>query len=230
MQSVPQPTQHLLLTRSSISPPSCCSPVVSFDLFLSTLKRCVRNAVVVVVTKHNADMSASKYSVHLQDVGFHMCGSVRICTTPERLEEAKYQMQRHGWQKSPQRLIATEEVAQVHPLLNVDDVLGALYFPGGYLWHYNEKKESIILYRKPFLRFFSEDGYTDPYSLTQAFGVGARMYGAEVYMPAPVTGLNYRSDGRWDVHTAHGTIKAKRVVNAAGKDITRFHSVHNIAS
>jgi len=125
-----------------------------------------------------------------QDVGFHMCGSVRICTTPERLEEAKYQMQRHGWQKSPQRLITTEEVAQVHPLLNVDDVLGALYFP--------------------------EDGYTDPYSLTQAFGVGARMYGAEVYMPAPVTGLNYRSDGRWDVHTAHGTIKAKRVVNAAG--------------
>ena len=61
-----------------------------------------------------------------------MCGSVRICTTPERLEEAKYQMQRHGWQKSPQRLITTEEVAQVHPLLNVDDVLGALYFPGGY--------------------------------------------------------------------------------------------------
>lgn len=73
--------------------------------------------------------------IYLQDVGFHMCGSVRICTTPERLEEAKYQMQRHGWQKAPQRLITTEEVAQVHPLLNVDDVLGALYFPGGYSSH-----------------------------------------------------------------------------------------------
>ena len=77
-------------------------------------------------------LSSFKYSVYPQDVGFHMCGSVRICTTPERLEEAKYQMQRHGWQKSPQRLITTEEVAQVHPLLNVDDVLGALYFPGGF--------------------------------------------------------------------------------------------------
>ncbi|XP_078379447.1 dimethylglycine dehydrogenase, mitochondrial-like [Oculina patagonica] len=125
-----------------------------------------------------------------QDVGFHMCGSIRICTTPERLEEAKYQMQRHGWQKAPQRLITTEEVAQVHPLLNVDDVLGALYFP--------------------------EDGYLDPYSMTQALAIGARMYGAELYMPAPVTGLNYRSDGRWDVQTPHGTIKAKHVVNAAG--------------
>jgi len=61
-----------------------------------------------------------------------MCGSVRICTTPERLEEAKYQMQRHGFQKSPQRLITAEEVAKLHPLLKVDDVLGALYFPGGY--------------------------------------------------------------------------------------------------
>ena len=59
-----------------------------------------------------------------------MCGSIRICTTPERLDEAKYQMQRHGWMKSPQRIITTEEVTKVHPLLNVDDVLGALYFPG----------------------------------------------------------------------------------------------------
>ena len=70
--------------------------------------------------------------IYRQDVGFHMCGSVRICTTPERLEEAKYQMHRHGCFKAPQRLITTEEVARVHPLLNVNDVLGALYFPGGY--------------------------------------------------------------------------------------------------
>ena len=42
------------------------------------------------------------------------------------------------------------------------------------------------------------------------------MYGAEIYMPAPVTGLNLRSDGRWDVLTPYGTIKAKQVVNAAG--------------
>lgn len=69
-----------------------------------------------------------------------MCGSVRICTTPERLEEAKYQMHRHGWQKAPQRLITTREVAQVHPLLNVDDVLGALYFPGGFLFNFFLRK------------------------------------------------------------------------------------------
>ena len=35
-------------------------------------------------------------------------------------------------------------------------------------------------------------------------------------MPAPVTSLNLRTDGGWDVGTEHGTIKAKQVVNAAG--------------
>lgn len=60
------------------------------------------------------------------------------------------------------------------------------------------------------------DGHIDPYSLTQAYAIGARKYGAEIYMPAPVSALNFRSDGKWDVHTEHGVIKAKHVVNAAG--------------
>jgi len=61
------------------------------------------------------------------------------------------------------------------------------------------------------------DGHIDPYSLTQALAIGARKYGAEIYMPAPVKALNHRTDGRWDVHTEHGVIRAKHVVNAAGK-------------
>ena len=49
------------------------------------------------------------------------------------------------------------------------------------------------------------------------------MYGADIYMPAPVTGLELRSDGRWDVQTPYGTIKAKQVVKAAGnRNITQF--------
>ena len=83
--------------------------------------------------------------IFMQDVGFHMCGSVRICTTPERLEEAKYQMHRHGWLKAPQRLITTEEVAQVHPLLNVDDVFGALYFPGQWVFILLSSKKCFII-------------------------------------------------------------------------------------
>lgn len=60
------------------------------------------------------------------------------------------------------------------------------------------------------------DGHIDPYSLTMALAAGARMYGAQIYNPAPVTGLSPRSDGKWDVHTPHGTIRANRIVNATG--------------
>lgn len=75
--------------------------------------------------------------------------------------------------------------------------------------------------------FCSDDGHIDPYSLTQALAIGARKYGAEIYMPAPVMALNYRTDGRWDVHTEHGVIKAKHVVNAAGTHIARLaHKNH----
>lgn len=60
------------------------------------------------------------------------------------------------------------------------------------------------------------DGHIDPYSLTMALAAGARMYGAQIYNPAPVTGLSPRADGKWDVQTPHGTICAGRIVNATG--------------
>lgn len=60
------------------------------------------------------------------------------------------------------------------------------------------------------------DGHIDPYSLTMALAAGARMYGAQIYNPAPVRALTPRSDGKWDVQTPHGTIQANRIVNTAG--------------
>lgn len=53
-----------------------------------------------------------------------------MCTTPDRMDEAKYQMQRQGWHKAPQWLVTPEEIAKMHPLLKMDDVLGGLFNPG----------------------------------------------------------------------------------------------------
>ncbi|XP_078684529.1 dimethylglycine dehydrogenase, mitochondrial-like isoform X2 [Branchiostoma floridae x Branchiostoma belcheri] len=125
-----------------------------------------------------------------QDVGFHGPGTIRLASTPERVDEFRYQMQRQGWNKAPQWLLTPEEVHQMHPLLNMDKVLMGLHNPG--------------------------DGHIDPYSLTQAYAIGARMYGADIYQQAGVTGMSMRSDGSWNVDTPHGTIHAQRVVNAAG--------------
>lgn len=50
-----------------------------------------------------------------------------------------------------------------------------------------------------------------------ALAAGARKYGALLKFPAPVTSLKLRPDGTWDVGTQQGSVRANRVVNAAGK-------------
>lgn len=50
-----------------------------------------------------------------------------------------------------------------------------------------------------------------------ALAAGARKYGALLKYPAPVTSLKPRSDGTWDVETPQGSVRANRIVNAAGK-------------
>jgi len=67
---------------------------------------------------------------HLQAVGFHTPGSLRICTTPDRMDEARYQMARQGWHKAPQWLVTPEEIEKMVPIMNMDSILGGLFNPG----------------------------------------------------------------------------------------------------
>ncbi|KAG0727747.1 Dimethylglycine dehydrogenase, mitochondrial [Chionoecetes opilio] len=124
-----------------------------------------------------------------QETGLHLCGSIRLATTPARVDEMKYQMSRHS-QDAPLCLLTTEEVLQYVPIANVDKILMGLYSP--------------------------YDGHVDPYSLTQAIAKGARRYGAKIVQGAGVEGLRLREDGRWLVSTTQGDVVADRVVNAAG--------------
>uniref|UniRef100_A0A2K5HWP2 Dimethylglycine dehydrogenase n=1 Tax=Colobus angolensis palliatus TaxID=336983 RepID=A0A2K5HWP2_COLAP len=125
-----------------------------------------------------------------QVVGFHQPGSIRLATTPVRVDEFKYQMTRTGWHATEQYIIQPEKIQEMFPLLNMNKVLAGLYNPG--------------------------DGHIDPYSLTMALAAGARKYGALLKYPAPVTSLKARSDGTWEVETPQGSMRANRIVNAAG--------------
>ncbi|XP_036770038.2 dimethylglycine dehydrogenase, mitochondrial isoform X1 [Manis pentadactyla] len=125
-----------------------------------------------------------------QVVGFHQPGSIRIATTPVRVDEFKYQMTRTGWHATEQYIIEPKKIQEIFPLLNMNKILAGLYNPG--------------------------DGHIDPYSLTMALAAGARKYGALLKYPAPVTSLKSRSDGTWDVETPQGSMRANRIVNAAG--------------
>lgn len=57
-----------------------------------------------------------------QMVGFHQPGSIRIATTPIRVDEFKYQMTRTGWHATEQYIIGPEKIQEMFPLLNMDKV------------------------------------------------------------------------------------------------------------
>ncbi|XP_013778311.1 dimethylglycine dehydrogenase, mitochondrial-like [Limulus polyphemus] len=124
-----------------------------------------------------------------KELGFHRPGSLRLATTPLRMDEFRHQMQRQGWHEAPQKLVEPDEIAEMFPLLNTNGLLGGLFNPA--------------------------DGHIDPYSLTMAMAGAARKHGANIIQGVPVTGLKL-NNGRWDVETPKGIINTKCVINAAG--------------
>ncbi len=125
------------------------------------------------------------------DVGWHEVGSLRLASTPERLEELRRQA---GWAQTfglPLELISTTEALELfHGLFDPRDVLGAVWLP--------------------------TDGWLNPSDLTMAFAAGARSRGAEIATMTRVVGIDV-VDGRVTrVHTDRGTIDTEIVVNAGG--------------
>src|SRR4051812_49134626 len=89
------------------------------------------------------------------DPGWVECGSLRLASSPERLEELRRQA---GWARTfglPLELIGPGEAQDLFPLLEPDGVLGAAYLP--------------------------TDGYIDPSQLTYALADGARRGGCRVH-------------------------------------------------
>lgn len=106
------------------------------------------------------------------------------------MDEAYYQQSRANWHSAQQSIITAEQIQQLHPLLDMDSVLGGIYN--------------------------TQDGHIDPYSVTMSLAKGARMHGAEIYQQSPVLDLKLNDKGRWDVETEYGTLEAGAVINCTG--------------
>ncbi|MCP3990118.1 MAG: FAD-dependent oxidoreductase, partial [Actinomycetia bacterium] len=122
--------------------------------------------------------------------GWHGCGAVRLARTPDEVDWHRYVHAMLTQVGIESHLISPAEIAQLHPLLELDDVVLGFHTPA--------------------------DGWTDPTSCTNAMAKGARQLGCEINRHTLVTGMNQLTDGRWDVITDKGTIRAEQVVNAAG--------------
>ena len=128
------------------------------------------------------------------DPSWHEVGSLRLASSPERLEELRRQA---GWAKTfglPLELISAAEAQALFPLMSTDGVLGAVYLP--------------------------TDGWLDPSGLANALAAGARARGATIRTHSRVvaigaergrvTGVTVERNGERE------EIVADVVVNAGG--------------
>jgi dimethylglycine dehydrogenase len=140
--------------------------------------------------RSSLDLYASLEEETGQSVGLHLCGSVRLAATPDRLDEFRHRAALAALLDVPVELVGHERLLELFPLVDPKGLLAAAYLP--------------------------TDGHVDPAGVTQALVAGALARGATIVRTAPVRALAY-SRGGWTVTTPKGTIRAKTVVNAAGQ-------------
>ncbi len=125
-----------------------------------------------------------------QATGFVRNGSLTIATNKERLSEIKRGASMAKVAGFPCNVISPEQARELWPLLNIDDVIGAIHLP--------------------------MDGMTSPVDTTQALAKGARMGGATIIENTRVLDIKIRDGRAAGVITEKGDIDAEYVVNCAG--------------
>ncbi len=125
-----------------------------------------------------------------QATGFVRNGSLTIATNKERLAEIKRGASMAKVAGFPCDVISPEQAKEMWPLLNVDDVIGAIHLP--------------------------MDGMASPVDVTQALAKGARTGGAKIFENTKVLDMKTRDGKVAGVITEHGDIDAEYVVNCAG--------------
>jgi len=125
-----------------------------------------------------------------QSPGWHTTGSIRTADNPGRMEELGYIYTMNRCLGLNVSWVTPAEIQKLHPLMNVEGLVGGLYWP--------------------------DDGDVDPNGITQAMAIGAKRFGAEFNIHTRVTGIDRKPSGEWLVHTDKGDIACEWVVNAAG--------------
>jgi glycine cleavage system aminomethyltransferase T/glycine/D-amino acid oxidase-like deaminating enzyme len=126
-----------------------------------------------------------------QNPGWRKVGSLRVAAGRARWDEL---LKSHSSAQAvgfDMHMLSPSEAGALHPLIKVDDLVGAAFIP--------------------------DDGHIDPNSLTQAYARGFRKYGGRIIEGVMVQDLPRRGGRITQVATDHGTIDvARTVVNAAG--------------
>ncbi|MGR8948041.1 MAG: GcvT family protein, partial [Gammaproteobacteria bacterium] len=142
------------------------------------------------LAKYTAELYTELESETGQATGFKQNGSISIATTPGRFEELKRMASMAKVFNLPVSVITAEEVGARYPLLNVDDVVGAIAIPS--------------------------DGQVNPVDVTQALAKGARTGGARILEDCEVTKFVCEHGKVVGVEVGEMSISCQKVVICGG--------------
>ncbi|VDO71309.1 unnamed protein product [Haemonchus placei] len=138
--------------------------------------------------------SVELYSRLQDETGEVLTGTIRLATNPTRLQEFKRYVARDYYKEGDAcktSLLTPEEVAEIAPVVDTKQILGALYT--------------------------TNDGMISASGLNKALVVGAKAGGVEVINSNPNSVRYDKEKGVWHVELANGSlVTAKNLLNAGG--------------
>ncbi|HEX7404811.1 MAG TPA: FAD-dependent oxidoreductase [Candidatus Nanopelagicaceae bacterium] len=154
-----------------------------------------------LVGQLRADPTLTKMNMHSVELyrklersqtpaGWRECGSIKLASTPERMEEIRRQI---GWARTfglDLKEISPRQAQDLFPLMDLEGVVGACYLPS--------------------------DGQVDPSQLAQALASGARGNGVKIFTHTRVTAIRTENGRVKAVDTDKGSIECEIVVNCGG--------------
>ncbi len=123
--------------------------------------------------------------------GFKRCGGVTVARTEDRMTQLRRTAASAAAYDLECELLSPEEALERYPVMQVDDLVGAIWLPG--------------------------DGKANPTDLTAALARGARQRGAQVFEHTRVLGVDVAEGRVTGVRTDAGDLEAEIVVNCAGQ-------------
>ena len=142
------------------------------------------------IMKYSAELYAGLEKETGHDPEWRQVGSMRLASTPLRMEENLRQAAMARTFGLPVEVLSPKETVNLFPLLSDRDLVGAVYMP--------------------------TDGRVDASGVTFALAKGARSRGVEFLTETRVLGITVKNGRVEAVVTDRSTIKTPVVVNAAG--------------
>ncbi len=145
---------------------------------------------MTLLAQYTSELYATLEEETGQATGFKQNGSISVAPDKERFEELKRGASMAKCFGLEVEVITPKEAVEMHSLLNIDDLEGAVFLP--------------------------KDGQTNPIDVTQALAKGAKMGGARIFEGIKVSGIQSRKGRVTGVNTDQGDITSEIVVNCAG--------------